>query len=42
MVKVYIFELTLSISDKEETYLLSELDSSEIKTLPKQGGKNYF
>jgi len=41
MVKVYIFELTQSISDKEESYLLSELDSSEIKTLPQQGGEKF-
>jgi 4'-phosphopantetheinyl transferase len=41
MVKIYIFELTQSICDKDKSFLLSELDSSEIKMLPKQGGKNF-
>lgn len=41
MVKIYIFELTQSISDKEKSLLLSELDSSEIKMLPKQKGKKF-
>jgi len=41
MVKIYIFELTQSICDKNKSFLLSELDSSEIKMLPKQGEKNF-
>lgn len=41
MVKVYIFELTQSICDEEKSFLLSELDSSEIKMLPKQERGNF-
>ena len=41
MIKIYIFELTQSICDKEKSFLLSELDSSEIKMLPKQRGKDF-
>lgn len=36
MVKVYIFELSLPICEKNRSLLLSELDSSEINTLPSQ------
>lgn len=41
MVKIYIFEFELPIRDKDKTFLLSELDSSEIKILPNQRGKNF-
>ena len=41
MVKVYIFKLPRSICDKEKSYLLSKLDSTEIKMLPKQRGENF-
>lgn len=41
MVKIYIFKLTQPISEKEKSFLLSELDSSEIKTLPKHIDKNF-
>lgn len=41
MVKVYIFELTPPVRDKDKTLLLSELDSSEIKILPNQKGKKF-
>lgn len=40
MVKIYIFEFTLPISNEDRSLFLSELDSSEIKILPKQGGKD--
>jgi len=41
MVKIYIFELSSPISDKDKSFFLSELDSSEIETLPNAGGKNF-
>lgn len=41
MVKIYIFELELPVRDKDKIFLLSELDSSEIKILPNQRGKNF-
>ena len=41
MVKIYIFELTLSICDKDRSLFLSELDSSEIKILPGLRSKNF-
>ena len=41
MVKIYIFELTLPICDKDRSFFLSELDNSEIKILPNQRGKNF-
>lgn len=41
MIKVYIFELILPIGDKDISLFLSELNSSEIKVLPKQGGRKF-
>lgn len=41
MIKIYIFEYTTSISDKEKSFFLTELDDSEIKMLPNQGAKNF-
>lgn len=41
MIKIYIFELTTPICDKDKSFFLSELDSSEIKILPNQGGKDF-
>lgn len=41
MINIYIFELTQSICDKDKSFLLSELDSSEIKMLPKHRGKSF-
>ncbi len=41
MIKIYIFELTTPISDKDKSFFLSELDSSEIKILPSQVGKDF-
>ena len=41
MVKIYIFELTSPICDKDKSLLISELDNSEIKILPNPQGKNF-
>lgn len=41
MLKIYIFELTSPICDKDKSFFLSELDSSEIETLPKLRGKKF-
>lgn len=41
MVKIYIFELASPIGDKDKSFFLSELDSSEIKILPNRGGKDF-
>lgn len=41
MVKIYIFELTTPICDKDKSFFLSELDSSEIKILPGLRSKNF-
>lgn len=41
MVKTYIFELTSPICDKDKSFFLSKLDSSEIKMLPNQEAKNF-
>jgi len=41
MVKIYIFELTSAICDKDKSFFLSELYSSERKALPKQRGKGF-
>lgn len=41
MVKIYIFEFTTPICDKDTSLFLSELNSSEIKILPNQRGKDF-
>lgn len=41
MVKIYIFELTSHICDKDKSLFLSELDSSEIKMLSNKKGKDF-
>lgn len=41
MVKIYVFEITQSISDKDKSFLLSKLDNSEKRTLPERRGKNF-
>lgn len=41
MVKIYILELTSPICDKDKSLLLSELDNSELETLPNPREKNF-
>lgn len=41
MISVYIFKLTFPINDKDKFFILSELDISERKSLPKQEGQNF-
>tara|TARA_B100000745_G_scaffold246183_1_gene168199 strand:+ start:2391 stop:3119 length:729 start_codon:yes stop_codon:yes gene_type:complete len=41
MVKIYILELISPICDKDKSFFLSRLDSSEIKMLPDPEGENY-
>lgn len=41
MVKIYIFELISPTCNKDKAFFLSELNGSEIKKLPKQGGKDF-
>lgn len=41
MVKIYIFEVTSTVWDKDRSFFLSMLDSSDIKTLPNRKGKDF-
>ena len=41
MVKIYVLELISPICDKDESFFLSKLDSSEVKILPSSGRKNF-
>lgn len=41
MINVYIFKLTFPINDKDKSFILSKLDSSERKSLPKQEGQKF-